>query len=193
MYRQTKDGAAEKKHCRREGNILPDRDGKDGMVGNQRIESRNQQQYERSDFVGAQRGDKVGHAARKQAHLEKGIDGYGDYHIFCQRVADLVEEAEQQRVNPGMMIGPGNHAQNLFQLVDAVGGHNPRILIEIVGKPAEQAAQKSAERRVAADEIRKRGKTGGNTRTAALVSEEHILIAGQQQEIQPFAVAGVGI
>ena len=163
------------------------------MVGNQGIESRNQQQDERSDLVGAQGGNKIGDAARKKAHLEKGVDGYGGNHIARERVADVIEEAENQCVDPGVVVGPGNYAQNLFQLIDAVGSHNARILIEVVGEPAEQAAQEGAERRMAADKIRKRGKAGGNAGAASLVSVGYILITGQQQKVQPFPVTCVGI
>ncbi len=163
------------------------------MVGNQRIESHNQQQDEGSDLVGAQRGDKIGDAARKKTHLEKGVDGYGGNHIARERIADAIEKAENQRVHPWVMVGPWNHAQNLLKLVDAVGRHNTWILVEIVGEPAEQAAQKGAERRMAADKVRKRRKAGGNARTAAFISVGHVLIAGEQRPVQPFPVAGIGI
>ena len=193
LHGQPEDGAAEKEHRRREGNIFPDCDGKDGVVGNQRVESHDQQQDERSDLVGAQGGNKIGDAARKKAHLEKGVDGYGCNHIARESVADVIEEAEYQRVDPGVMVGPGDHAKNLFQLIDAVGSHNARILIEVVGEPAEQAAQEGAQRRMAADKIRKRGKAGGNAGAASLVSVGYILITGQQQEVQSFSVTCVGI
>ena len=39
LHGQPEDGAAEKEHRRREGNIFPDCDGKDGVVGNQRVEA----------------------------------------------------------------------------------------------------------------------------------------------------------
>ena len=163
------------------------------MVGNQRVESRDQQQDERSDLVGAQGGNKIGDAARKQTHLKKGVDRYGGNHIARERVTDVIEKAENQRVDPGVVVRPGNHAQNLFQLIDAVGSHNARILIEVVGEPAEQAAQEGAQRRMAADKIRKRGKAGGNAGAASLVSVGYILITGQQQEVQSFSVTCVGI
>lgn len=143
--------------------------------------------------MGAQGGDKVGDAACKQAHLEQGVNGYGDNHIARERIAYVIEEAENQRVHPRVVVGPWNHAQNLFKLVDAVGSHNARILVEIVGQPAEQAAQKCAKRRVAADKIYKCRKEGGRARAAALIDVGHVLIAGEKDLVQPFSVTRIGI
>ena len=74
--------------------------------------------------------------------MKKGVHGYGSHHISRHRVADPVKEAEYQRVHPGMVVGVRDEAQNLFKLVDAVGSHNPRILIEIVRQPAKHTEQK---------------------------------------------------
>ena len=87
--------------------------------------------------MGAKSFYQIRGTARQQTHLKKGIDRYGGYHISCQRIADAVKAAEQQSVYPGVVVGVRDEAQNLFKLVDAVGSHNPRILIEIIGEPAK--------------------------------------------------------
>ena len=163
------------------------------MVGNQGVKCHNQQKDKGADFVGAQRGNKVGDASREQAHLEEGVDGDGSHHISCQGKSYMVEKAKNKRVNPWVMVRPGNDAEDLFQLVNAVGSHNARILIEIVGEPAEQAAQESAQGSMAADKIRKCRKPCGEVGTASFISISHVLIAGEQHPVQPFSIAGIGI
>ena len=91
------------------------------------------------------------------------------------------------------MVGPGNHAQNLFQLVDAVGSHDAGILVKVVGKPEDKAAEKGTQSRMAADKICKCRKAGGNHGTAAFISVGHVLIACEQHAVQPFSVTGIGI
>ena len=131
------------------------------MVRDQGIEGCDQNQDKRPDLMSAQCGDEEGNTARQQAHLKKCIEGYGNHHIFCQRKADAVKESEYQRMDPWMMVGIGYGPQNLFQLVDAVRGHDPRKLIEIIGKPTGHTGKKGAQGRMIAYEIHHRRKKGG--------------------------------
>ena len=43
------------------------------------------------------------------------------------------------------MIAVGNHPKHLLKLIQAIGGHNPRILIKKIGEPAEHAEQKGTQ------------------------------------------------
>ena len=64
-------------------------------------------------------------------------------------------------MNPGVVVGVGGEPQHLFKLVDAVRSHDPRVLIQVVGKPAKQAEQKRAERRMIFIKTEDSGETGG--------------------------------
>lgn len=162
------------------------------MVGDQRIKACDQEQNKGTDSMGAQRGDKVADAAGKQTHLEESIEGYGAYHVACERIAQPVEEAEYQRMDPGMVVGVGDESQHLFKLVDAVGRHDARILVEIIGQPAQQTAEKGTERRMVPTEIDKRADTGGEPFVWPVMCIHGILIAGEKPFLQKLLVAGVG-
>lgn len=142
--------------------------------------------------MGAQRGDKVADATGKQAHLEEGIKGYGAYHVACERIAQPVEEAEHQRMDPGMVVGVGNESQHLFKLIDAVGRHDARILVEIIGQPAQHTAEKGAECRMVSAEIDKRADAGGESFMRPVMCIHGILIAGEKLFSHKLFVAGVG-
>ena len=45
-----------------------------------------------------------------------------------------------------MVVAVRDHGKNLFQLVDAVRGHNGGIFIEKIRKPAEQAGEEAKKR-----------------------------------------------
>ena len=60
-----------------------------------------------------------------------------------------------------MMVGGRNNAQNLFQLVNAVRRHDARVLIEIVGQPAEHTGQKGAQSRMVSDKGNHDGEAAG--------------------------------
>ena len=130
------------------------------MIGDQGIEGRDQKQYKGAYSAGTQGRDKVGDACRKQTHLKKGIKGYGSHHVSGAGVADLVEEPEEHRMHPGVVVGVGDDSQHLFKLVDAVRSHDARVLIQIVGQPAKQAEQKGAEHCVIFIEAEDPCKTG---------------------------------
>ena len=53
------------------------------------------------------------------------------------------EDADEQGVHPGMMIAVGNDMQYLFQLIDAVRGHDPGILIKEIKHPAKHTKKKT--------------------------------------------------
>ena len=60
------------------------------MIGDQGVEGRDQKQYKGPYPEGSQGGDKVGDASRQQAHLKKGVEGYGGHHIPGQGVANVI-------------------------------------------------------------------------------------------------------
>ncbi len=112
------------------------------MVGDQGIERGDQKQDKGTYFSRPESSCKASRTAGQQTHLKKGIDRYGNHHIACRYVADPVKKAEYQCVYPGMVVGVRDEAKNLLKLVDAVGSHNPRILVEIVRQPAQHTEKK---------------------------------------------------
>lgn len=149
------------------------------MIGNQRVKAYDQKQYKGTDPMSAQRGDKVTDASGKQTHLEESIDSNGAYHVACERKAQPVEESEHQGVDPGMMVGVGNEAQHLLKLIDAVGRHDARILVEIIRQPAKYADKEGTECRVVSAEIDKCADTGGDLFMRSAVRVHSALIAGE--------------
>ena len=55
----------------------------------------------------------------------------------------MIKDADEQGVHPGMMIAVGNDMQYLFQLIDAVRGHDPGILIKEIKHPAKHTKKKT--------------------------------------------------
>lgn len=51
-------------------------------------------------------------------------------------------------MHKGMVIAVTDKSQHLLQLINAVRRHDPRILIEKIRKPADQASQKTIQRKV---------------------------------------------
>lgn len=94
-------------------------------------------------------------------------------------------------MHPGMVIGIRNESQNLLKLIDAVRGHNARVLVEIIRKPAEHAEQKSAEvcvQFVEADCSAKTGREPGMVR----VNIAGRVIITEQDTLQMRFIASVG-
>ncbi len=91
-----------------------------------------------------------------------------------------------------MVVGVGNESQHLFKLVDAVGRHDARILVEIIGQPAQHTAEKGAECRMVPTEIDKRADAGGEPFVWPVMYIHGILIAGEKPFLQKLLVAGVG-
>ena len=59
-----------------------------------------------------------------------------------------------------MVVGVRDEAKNLLKLVDAVGSHNPRILVEIVRQPAQHTEKKGLEGHMAFVKAGNFSKTG---------------------------------
>ena len=76
--------------------------------------------------------------------MKKSIKGQGNQHTSGETKANGVNQLDQKGVHPGMVVAVGDEAQNLFKLIETVGSHDARILVKEVGKPAQQAKEKSA-------------------------------------------------
>ena len=118
------------------------------MIGNQRVKQRYQKADTGSDTVLFHSAYQIAYTKSKDAHLKKGIKGKRNQHTAGERVADMVEKLNEKGVHPGMMIAVRDNAQHLLKLIDAVRGHDARILIEKIRKPESEAKQKCAEGRM---------------------------------------------
>ncbi len=68
-----------------------------------------------------------------------------------------------------MVVAVGDEAQNLFKLIEAVGSHDARILVEIIRQPANQTQQKGTQTGVLMIKTGKAGLgAGGSLRRAGL-------------------------
>ena len=168
-----------------ERNVFPNGHGKDGMVGDQGIERGEQKENKRTDPLLTQGADKESHAGGEQAHLRKCIEADGDDHVPGKSESCLVEKGKYHRVGKGMVVVVGDHTQNLLKLIDAVRRHNAGVLIEIVGKPAQQAEQERAERRVIPVEVYDSRENSRELLAAAGAMVGCILVFGEKDLLQP--------
>ena len=71
-------------------------------------------------------------------HLHNGVQPQPRNSLPRKRHADLIEQAYQLRVYPGMMVAHRQTADNLPILIQTVYSHNPRIVGQKIGKPGSQ-------------------------------------------------------
>lgn len=106
------------------------------MIGNQCVEQSDKETDAGTNVKQPQRIDKITYAIREESHLKNGVKGERNQHTSCQLQTYGIEQFDQQGVDPGVVVAVRNYMQYLFELIKAVRRHDPRILIEKIGEPA---------------------------------------------------------
>lgn len=80
--------------------------------------------------------------------MEKGVKGKRNQHTAGELITEGVEKLNEKGVHPGVMVAVRDNSQHLLKLIDTVGGHDSRILVQKIREPKNKAKQESAKSRM---------------------------------------------